>query len=117
MTRQINLLIDAIAGGAAVDQLKDKILTLDARKQELERLVASNETPPLRLHPLMAGVYRREIARLHEALTKEKHRKEAIEIFRDLVDKIGLHPQPERAQRTMAIDLHGNLAGIPNVAA
>ncbi len=65
----------------------------------------------------MAEVYRREIARLHEALTKEKHRNEAIEIIRDLVDKIVLHPQPEGAQRTMAIDLHGNLAGILNIAA
>jgi site-specific DNA recombinase len=117
VTRQIDRLIDAIADGASVAQMKDKMLMLDTRKQELERLVASSEAPPPLLHPKMAEVYRREVARLHEALTDEKHRDEAIEIIRDLVDKIVLHPLPEGAERTMEIDLHGNLAGILSVAA
>ncbi len=116
-TREIDRLIDAITGGAAVSQIKDKMLALDARKQELERLIANSEAPPPLLHPKMADVYRREVARLHEALSDEKNRHRAAEIIRGLVEKIVLHPLPEGSEQTMAIDLHGDLAGILSLAA
>jgi site-specific DNA recombinase len=110
-------LIDAITGGVAVDQVKDKMLVLDARKKELEGLVEETDEPPALLHPNMADHYHKEVARLHEALADENHRDEAAEIVRGLVDKIVLNPLPEDAEVTMAIDLHGDLAGILTLAA
>ena len=65
----------------------------------------------------MAGHYRKEVARLHEALADEVHRYEAAEIVRGLVEKIVLNPLSENAETTMAIDLHGDLAGILSLAA
>ena len=117
VTKDIDRLIDAITGGAAVSQVKDKMLALDARKAELARLIDETDEPPALLHPNMASHYRKEVARLHEALSDEDHRHEAAEIIRALVDKIVLHPQPESAETTMAIDLHGDLAGILSLAA
>ncbi|MEX0409824.1 hypothetical protein ABGN05_29890 [Aquibium sp. LZ166] len=112
VTRDIDRLIDAITDGVAVSQVKDKMLALEARKNELERLIAETDEPPALLHPNMAHHYHREIDRLHEALSDEEHRHEAVEIIRGLVDRIVLHPAPDGASETMAIDLEGNLAGI-----
>lgn len=116
-TREIERLIDAITGGAPVAQVKDRMLALDARKQELARLISETDEPPALLHPNMAQHYKREVERLHEALGDDGHRAEAVEIIRSLVDKIVLHPLPEGAAVPMAIDLHGHLAGILSLAA
>ena len=93
------------------------MLALDARKGELERLVKETDEPQALLHPNMAGHYRKEVARMHEALADDNHRHEAAEIVRGLVDKIVLNPLLEDADTTMTIDLHGDLAGILNLAA
>ena len=65
----------------------------------------------------MAEHYRGEVARLHEALADEKHRHEAAEIIRSLVEKIVLNPAPEGADAALTIDLHGDLAGILSLSA
>ena len=39
-------MIDAITGSVAVDRVKDKMLALDARKADLERLVKETDEPP-----------------------------------------------------------------------
>ena len=116
VTKDIDRLIDAITDGVAVDQVKGKMLALDARKSELERLVRETDEPPALLHPNMAEHYRKEVERLHAALSGEK-RHETVEALRGLVDKIVLHPLPDGADATMAIDLHGDLAGILSLSA
>ena len=40
-----------------------------------------------------------------------------MEIIRSLVDRIVLSPMPEGSDTTMAIDLHGDLAGILSLSA
>ena len=71
--KDIDRLIDAITDGVAVARVKDRIAALDARKTELQELIATTDEPPALLHPKMAEHYRREVARLHEALTDENH--------------------------------------------
>ena len=48
----------------------------------------------------MAGHYRKEVARLHEALADEDHRHEAAEIIRALVDRIVLNPLPKGSKNS-----------------
>jgi site-specific DNA recombinase len=117
ITRDIDRLIDAITDGVAVARVKDRIAALDARKTELQELIATTDEPPALLHPKMAEHYRSEVARLHEALTDKNHRHEAAQIIRSLVEKIVLHPAPEGSQAAMTIDLHGDLAGILSLSA
>ena len=52
---------------------------------------------------------------MSEALNTEEHRQEAAELLRSLVDKIEL--QPVAGEDRLAIDLHGDLAGILTMAA
>ena len=117
VTREMGRLVDAIAEGAGVSLVKDRMLALETHKLDLERLVRETDEPPPPLHPNMAVHYRRQVARLQEALTGEAHRHEAAEVMRTLVDKIVLHPLPEGSEATMSIELHGDLAGILSLSA
>lgn len=116
-TRDIDRLISAILDGVAGAQVKDKIATLESRKEELERLLSEQEEPVTLLHPNMAAHYRREVTKLHSALADEERRAEAVEVIRTLIDRIVLSPVTANGRETLAVDLQGHLAGILNLAA
>lgn len=92
------------------DQVSKQSLKLETRKTELEALLACPKVPPL----LLAGVYREQIIRLHEALNSEleTQRQEAAEIVRSLIETIILTPSDDG----MRIDVCGDLAGILTIA-
>lgn len=117
VTRDIERLISAILDGVGGAQVKDRMAALEARKEELERLLSEQDEPVTLLHPNMAAHYRQEVAKLHSALTDEKHRVEAVEIIRSLVDRIVLTLDKDGKRKTMAVDLQGHLAGILSLAA
>ncbi|MCR9195862.1 MAG: hypothetical protein NXH88_14085, partial [Hyphomonas sp.] len=56
--------------------------TLEARKGELEVLIADAHEEPVLIHPSMATVYRNRVAQLTEALTDEGRRAEAVDLIR-----------------------------------
>ena len=58
-------LVDAIIAGVPADQVKDRMLALDARQIELEGQLISDPAPsPLRIHPKMAETYREKVGAL-----------------------------------------------------
>jgi hypothetical protein len=63
--KELDRLVDAIAGGAEVARVKDRILALEARRIELEGLLAEAPKPhPVIIHPRMGDRYREEVGRL-----------------------------------------------------
>ena len=54
--------------------------------------------PRPRLHPGLAQVYRRQVARLEEALNDPAIRTEAAEALRALIEKIALYPGEGRGE-------------------
>ena len=66
--RQIANLVDAIADGLSSTSLRAKLDGLEARKAELERLMAATPHPVPALHPNLAEVYRKRVTALHDAL-------------------------------------------------
>ena len=115
--REQEKLVDAIVAGVSPHKVKDRMAALEARQKELEALIASTEEEPVLIHPNMANVYKEKVGRLTEALTDDKRRAEAVEIIRGLIDKIALTPVEEDGKATMAVDLHGALAGMLSLAA
>ncbi|WP_145111512.1 recombinase family protein [Cereibacter sediminicola] len=112
-------LVDAIIAGVPVEQVKDRMNALDARRQELERQLASKEEAPgpLRFHPSMAGAYHARIGTLIRALQEPEGMEEAKEAIRALVEKIVLTPVMGPDGKTeLAIDLHGALASLLRLA-
>jgi hypothetical protein len=63
--RRLRKLVEAIADGVSARTLKDELLRLEARQQELGAILAKPaETRPL-IHPALARIYRRKVAELH----------------------------------------------------
>jgi hypothetical protein len=73
-----------------------------------------SEAPKPPVHPAMAQRYRLEVNNLKKALESKDARAEAAEHLRALIGKIVLTPEPGRDD--LRIDLHGDLAGILNIA-
>ena len=95
----------------------DKMWALENEKAELEGSFAETAEEPVLIHPNMAEVYRKQVTELHASLNDEERRAEAVDIVRSLVEKIVLTPALVEGKNTLAIDLHGHLAGILSLAA
>ena len=113
MDRDLDRLVQAaLIDGVPGSRVKDRMAELEARKAELEAVLAEAAEEPMLLHPNIAQVYRRQVARLVEALNHEHDRTEAAEILRGLVDRIVLTPKEEDGRGSLSIDLEGALAGV-----
>ncbi|WJS85314.1 recombinase family protein [Paracoccus sp. TOH] len=111
-------LVDAIIAGVPAEQVKDRMIELDARRKELERqLSTAPAADPLRFHPSMAKTYRTRVGQLIHGLSDAEGQEEAKEALRALVEKIVLVPvETEEGGTRLAIDLHGALASLLRLA-
>ncbi len=109
--REIRKLIQAIKDGVSALSIKDELLSLEARKAELQSRLDAPEMLEL-LHPRMADVYREKVGNLCLALESEESRTAAREAIRALIEAILLEPDGER----LKITLKGDLAGMLSAA-
>jgi DNA invertase Pin-like site-specific DNA recombinase len=112
--RELDTLLNLILKGGAAEKINAKMVQLEARKRALERALAEAQEPPPLLHPEMATFYREQVTALHLALGAgdDQDRAEAAERLRSLLSKIVLTPEDGK----LAIDVHGDLAGILAIA-
>ena len=114
VTGKIKTMIAAIEDGGYVRGMSDRLRELEARQDELnERLAVPADVPDI--HPNIAAVYRRKVARLAEALADPRDRDEAAAAIRGLIERIELTPGPKRGE--MHATLHGDLGTIIEWAA
>jgi site-specific DNA recombinase len=111
--RQIVAIIDAIKDGLRTPSMKQELLGLEARKQELAAEMKQAPAPAPRLHPKLAELYRDRVERLHDELNRPELRSEAAQVLRGLIDEVRLIPENGRLE----IELVGELAGILALAA
>ena len=118
VTADHSKLVDAIIAGVPAEQVKDRMIALDARRKELEGRLSSAPAPdPLRFHPTMAKTYRSRVGQLVRGLSAPGGQEEAKEALRALIDKIVLVPvEAEDGGTHLAIDLHGALASLLRLA-
>ena len=112
--RQLDKFVDAIGDGADVSKIKGRMLELEARQKELERLLDTTEEAPVLIHPNMGHRYHVEIQNLMASLNDPAHRDESAQIVRRLIEKIVLSPNEDGS--ALVVDLHGDLAGILRIA-
>ena len=88
----------------------DRLREMEARQEELkERLnTALPETPEI--HPSVAGIYRRKVSRLADALREPEERDVAAAAIRGLIERIVLTPGEKRGD--LQITLRGDLGTI-----
>jgi site-specific DNA recombinase len=92
--REIEKIIDAIVGGYAGPELKDRMAVLQATKDALIAQLAATDEPAPLLHPGMAATYEKHITRLVESLASgEDGGSAAREAVRNLIAKIVIPPE------------------------
>ena len=90
--KKIATMIAAIEDGGYVRGMSDRVRELEARQDELaERLSAAPADLP-DIHPNVAEIYRRKVARLAEALNRPEDRDEAASAIRGLIERIVIAP-------------------------
>jgi Recombinase zinc beta ribbon domain len=109
--RESRKLVQAIKDGVSALSIKDELLSLEARKAELQSRLDAPDMPEL-LHPRMADVYREKVRSLCHALESEESRTGAVEAIRALIESIVLEPDGDQ----LKITLKGDLAGMLSAA-
>ncbi|MEQ8694527.1 MAG: recombinase family protein [Gammaproteobacteria bacterium] len=108
VSAKIKRLVSAIADGIDAKSVKDELLELEAKQEDLKQLLSEPKSAEPLLHPNLAEVYRAKVADLHTSMNADDTKNKAFELIRSLVDKIVLTPKDGE----LSIDLHGELAGI-----
>jgi hypothetical protein len=106
--REIRKLVQAVKDGVSALSIKDELLSLEARKAELQSRLAP-DMPEL-LHPRMTDVYREKVRSLCSALESEESRTGAVDAIRALVETIVLEPDGDQLKITLKGDLGGMLS-------
>ncbi|WP_421708582.1 recombinase family protein [Algihabitans sp.] len=113
--RRIAEIVAVMEAGGYSRALMARLQTLEAEQADLKRrLESTTEELPDTL-PTLAGLYRRKVERLAEALQHPEERAAATQAIRDIVGRITLTPGPKRGQ--IDATLHGDLGTILDWAA
>jgi len=104
--RETDRIVQTIFDGVPDSKVKDRMIELEAHKVEIEAKLSNTDTLPPLMHPNVAGYYREQVSKLRDALDHPDNRTEAADIMRTLID----------GKKSLAIDLHGHLAGILSFA-
>jgi site-specific DNA recombinase len=73
---------------------------------QLEQDLATRSTTPVRLHPNLAQVYRRQVERLQDSLNEPEIRDEALQILRGLVERVSIGP----TENGLEVEIVGEIA-------
>lgn len=110
--KQIRGIIEAIKAGMFHESMKAEMDTLEARKTELNTLLADAPQDTPDILPSASAIYAKKVSALTKALNRKEERQEAAETLRGLIEKISLTPGPERGE--IYATLHGELGTILN---
>ncbi|WP_079211269.1 recombinase family protein [Brucella pituitosa] len=108
--KQIRGIIEAIKAGMFHESMKAEMDTLEARKTELNTLLADAPEDTPDILPSASAIYAKKVSALTKALNLKEERQEAAETLRGLIEKISLTPGPERGE--IFATLHGELSTI-----
>jgi site-specific DNA recombinase len=108
--KKIKEIVTVIEDGGYSRPLMMRLHELEAKQDELTERLSRAPVDIPDIHPNVAGIYRRKVERLAEALRHPQERDEAAEAIRALIDHITLTPGPRRGE--IDATLHGDLGTI-----
>ena len=110
ITRSVKEIVALIEDGGGSRAMVARLRELETREDELTARLSRAPVDMTDIHPNVAGVYRRKVERLAEALQDPQERGEAAEAIRALIERITLRPGAKRGE--IAATLHGELGTI-----
>ena len=105
LEKKIDEIVTAIHETGFRRALTDRLHKFEARHEELQQRLAAVPPKIPDIHPNIAGIYARKVARLAEALEKPDERDAAASAIRGLIERIVLTPGADGG------DLHITLQG------
>jgi hypothetical protein len=111
--RRNRKIVDAIAEGVRARTLKDELLALEAREDEIKSKLTTTLEPKVYLAPNMAEIYRERVEGLQQALVAGADQNQAQQAIRSLIEKVVLTP----VDGVLRADLHGEAAAILQLSA
>jgi len=96
------------------ESMKAEMDVLEARKSELNTLLADAPEDTPDILPSASAIYAKKISALTKALNRKEERQEAADVLRGLIEKTMLTPGPEPGE--IYATLHGELSTILNWA-
>ena len=103
--RGIRRCLDFITGGDGdPGSVRDQLRRLEARKREIDAdLRTQQQGMEIAIHPNLPDLYRKKVAKLHQALQHDATHAQVVETIRSLVDRIEVSPGPERGRCEVTI--------------
>ena len=108
--KKLKEIVTVIEDGGYSRPLMMRLRELEAKQDELTEQLSRAPMDIPDIHPNGAGIYRRKVERLAEALRHPQERDEAAEAIRALIDHITLTPGLRRGE--IDATLHGDLGTI-----
>jgi site-specific DNA recombinase len=108
--KKLKEIVAAVEDGGYSRPLMARLRDLETKQDELAERLARTPVDIPDIHPNVAGIYRRKVEHLAEALRCPQERDEAAEAIRGLIERITLTPGPMRGQ--IDATLHGDLNKI-----
>ena len=108
--KKMATMITVIEDGGYVKGMIDRLREMEARQEELKERLESAPLKIPEIHPSVAGIYRRKVTRLAEALRTPEERDVAAAAIRGLIESIVLTPGAKRGD--LQITLRGDLGAI-----
>jgi len=96
--KKLKEIVTAIEDGGYSRPLMARLQDLEAKQNELTERLSRAPVDIPDIHPNVAGIYRRKVERLAEALQRPQERDEAAAAIRALIERITLTPGPKRGQ-------------------
>jgi len=110
IARSIKDIVTLIEDGAGSRALVARLRELEVREDDLNARLAQAPIDLPDIHPNIAEIYARKVARLAEALNHPDERIDAVDAIRGLIEKIILTPGTKRGQ--LEATLYGELGTI-----
>jgi site-specific DNA recombinase len=104
--KKLQEIVTAIEDGGYSRPLMTRLRELETKQDELTERLSRAPVDIPDIHPNVAGIYRRKVGQLAEALQRPQERDEAADAIRALIDHITLTPGPRRGE--IAATLHGD---------
>jgi site-specific DNA recombinase len=108
--RGIRAIIEAIKDGIRSPGMREELLALEDRKEQLAATLKNARSSVVRMHPNLAEIYREKVSNLHIALTGDDTRGQAAEALRSLISEVRLIPENGRLEIELVGDLPAMLA-------
>jgi site-specific DNA recombinase len=109
--RKIQAIMDAVENGLYAPSMNDRLRTLEAERNALQRLSEAAEAPsPVVVHPNLAELYRRRVAELEQLLLDPELGSEAMDLIRSMITGITVVPREDA--EGVHLELAGDLARI-----